>query len=144
MGDPGFEVPPFATASVREAMTPGVISCPPETPMRTVARMMASYRVHAVVVFAEDGWSIVSDLDLVEACSAVDDRTAGSSAASPLVTVTPAETLERAAQLMAEHETTHLIVCEPGAQRPIGVLSSLDIARALAIEPLRREVGFAG
>jgi CBS domain-containing protein len=135
---------PFGDARVRDAMTPGVISCAPETPLRTVARMMATYRVHAVIVFDEDDWRIVSDLDLVGAATAADDRTAGSVSATPLVSVSPDETLGRAAQLMAEHESAHLVVRELGADRPIGVISTLDIARALAVEQLRREVGFAG
>ena len=45
--------------------------------------------------------------------------------------VAPDETLERAAQLMTEHSTAHLIVVDPQRQRPIGVLSTLDIAASL-------------
>jgi CBS domain-containing protein len=118
----------------------GILTCPPETPLRTVARMMADYRVHCVAVYTDpdsdfDGrvWGIVSDLDLVGAADGdVEDRTAGGTAASPVVTTTPAETLERAAQLMREYATAHLVVVEPGADRPVGILSTLDIARALA------------
>src|SRR6478672_7566653 len=70
------EEPPvaFEVGTVGDAMSRGVISCPPETPLRVVARMMATYGVHAIFVFeyAEDGeapqlWSVVSDLDLVAA-----------------------------------------------------------------------------
>ncbi len=132
---------PFTQAAVRDVMTPGVISCPAETPLRVVARMMTAYRVHAVVVFddrddfeLERGWGIVSDLDLVAAGALADERTAGGTAASPLVTVSPAETVERAAQLMVENEVTHLVVAEPGARRPAGIISTLDVARAIAAE----------
>lgn len=132
----------FSTALVREVMTPGVIGCPPETPLRTVARMMASYRVHAVVVDHDFGWSVVSDLDLVEALGAgADIPTAGRIARTPAVTVAPDETLERAAQLMAEHEVSHLVVAVEGIDRPLGVLSTLDVARALAIEPGTHDAG---
>jgi CBS domain-containing protein len=48
--------------------------------------------------------------------------------------VSPGETLERAAQLMTEHNTAHLIVVDPKQQRPLGVLSTLDIAGTLARE----------
>src|SRR5262249_50533427 len=41
----------FETATVRDAMSNGVISCPPETPLRVVARMMATFGVHAIFVF---------------------------------------------------------------------------------------------
>lgn len=127
---------------VAEAMTRGVINCPPETPLRTVARMMATHRVHAVAVHQELGWGIVSDLDLVaSAAFDVDERTAGQAASSPAITVTSVESIERAAQLMAEHETSHLIVVEPTTGSPLGVISSIDIARVLATEQGRFDYG---
>jgi CBS domain-containing protein len=45
-----------------------------------------------------------------------------------VVTVSPQETLDRAAQLMLEHSTDHLVVVDPLELRPVGVLSTLDIA----------------
>jgi CBS domain-containing protein len=131
---------PFDEASVGDAMSAGVISCPPETPLRTVARMMATYRVHAIFVFdyghTDDNvelWGLVSDLDLAAAsCADVDGGTARDSAATPLVTVCDDEPLERAAQLMAEHGIAHLAVVDRATQRPIGVVSTLDVARAVA------------
>jgi len=42
------------------------------------------------------------------------------------------ETLRRAAQLMGEHEVTHLVVVEPTTTKPLGVLSTLDLAEVLA------------
>ena len=98
--------------------------------------MMATHRVHSVVVFGHDDalapWGVISDLDLV---AAIGDRaTAGSVAATPVVTVPPSDTLLRAAQLMREHATAHLLVAsEHGV--PIGVVSTLDVARAFAAEP---------
>jgi CBS domain-containing protein len=124
--------------TVVEAMSPGVISCSPETPLRTVARMMNTYRVHCVVVFGHDEelapWGVVSDLDLVRAAASedLDVRNAGATAATPVVLVEPEERLDRAAQLMADHETTHLVVADQLTGRPLGVLSTLDIARAIA------------
>jgi len=132
---------PFDSARVSDAMSPGVISCPPETPLRVVARMMATFSVHSVFVFEhrdEDDediqlWGVVSDLDLVAAGRAnVDERTAGSSAVTPLVTVATDAPLARAAELMAEHGISHLAVVDPVSKRPVGVLSTLDIARSIA------------
>lgn len=127
---------------VAEAMHPGVLTCPLETPLRDVARMMALYRIHAVVVFGEDTddtsgtglWGVVSDLDLVQAAVGHDlaNRTAGGTAVTPAVMIAADESLERAAQLMSEHHVTHLVVVDSGATRPVGVVSTLDIARALA------------
>jgi CBS domain-containing protein len=133
----------FETATVADAMSPGVISCPPETPLRVVARMMATFAVHSVFVFEhrdeddEDSrlWGIVSDLDLVAAGRLdVDHRTAGASAVTPIVAVRTDAPLVRAADLMAQHGVAHLAVVEPASGRPIGVISTLDIARAIAVE----------
>lgn len=132
----------FEEGKVGEAMHPGVITCPLETPLSTVARMMTMYRVHAIVVYGEpevDGpegnlWGVVSDLDLIAVAAAetLDDRTAGGSAATPVVSVGPDESLVRAAQLMAEHGTAHLVVVDQFTTRPVGVLSTLDLATVLA------------
>ena len=126
---------------VSDAMTTGLISCTPESSLRAVARLMATHLVHAVYVFdyrAEDDedsqlWGLVSDLDLVAAARAdIEARTAGDSAVTPLVTVRSDDSLDRAAQLMAENGVSHLAVIDPKTRRPVGVLSSLDIARVVA------------
>jgi CBS domain-containing protein len=129
----------LASIRVADAMHHGILTCPPETPLRTVARMMTRYRVHCIAVYADpdsdfDGlvWGIVSDLDLVGAAAVdIEERTAGGTARSPVVTTTPDETLEEAARLMREHETSHVVVVVPGSDRPIGILSTLDIAEVL-------------
>jgi CBS domain-containing protein len=122
-------------------MTSGLISCPPETPLRVVAQIMAREHVHAVYVFdygAEDDetielWGIVSDLDLVAAALGdLDDLTARDSSITPLLTISSDERLERAAQLLAEHGVTHLAVVDPLTHRPCGVLSTLDVAGVIA------------
>ena len=121
---------------IAEAMSRGTLSCQAETPLRTIARMMSEHRVHCVVVTELDGvsesaWGIVTDVDLMGAANTdLDERTAADSAATEMLTVGPEETLERAAQLMSEHEVSHLVVVE--RDKPIGVLSSLDVAGALA------------
>lgn len=124
---------------VAEAMHDGVLVCAPETPLSALAELMAAERVHCVVVAedAEDAsslWGVVSDLDLVAAATVrdLDEQTAGGSSASLALTIAPSETLQRASQLMTEHATAHLVVVEPASGRPVGVLSTLDIARALA------------
>jgi CBS domain-containing protein len=123
------------TGTVGEAMTPGVLTCLPVTPLRDVARMMARHRVHAIVVFGTDDrlhpWGVVSDLDLIGAIGTHAD--AGAVAASPVITVTPEVTLEHATTLMNENETTHLLVVSDKGL-PVGVISSLDVARAFAAE----------
>jgi CBS domain-containing protein len=132
---------PFARARVADVMTEGLISCAPSTPLRSVARLMSKHRVHSVFVF-DDGleddektelWGLVSDLDLVASAWAdVDEQTAGESAVTPLVYVSKSDDLRHAAQLMAESGVSHLAVVDPLTRRPFGVVSTLDIARAIA------------
>jgi CBS domain-containing protein len=135
------------TLDVADAVHPGLISCPPETPLRTVARMMATYRVHAILVAAHgdeplpggERWGIVSDVDLVRAAGEDDfaERPAGALATTPVLTVAAHDRLAAAARLMTERGASHLIVLEPRSGKPLGVLSTLDVARALAGFPER-------
>jgi len=128
----------FETGTVGDAMSRGVISCAPETPLRVVARMMATYGVHAIFVFDGDDeapnlWAVVSDLDLVAAAQLdLDTLTAATSAVTPLVSVAADSSIAEAGSLMAQYGVAHLAVTEPGSRRPIGVISTLDIARAVA------------
>ena len=87
---------------------------------------MLQRRIHCVVVWHEPAtasdpqlWGVVSDLDLVKVAATEDvgARTASGSAATPALMVTPEETVRRAAQLMAEHEVTHLVVVD-GDEQP--------------------------
>jgi CBS domain-containing protein len=130
----------FEEATVGDVMSAGVISCAPETPLRAVARLMSTHRVHAIFVFdygAEDDettelWGVVSDLDVVAAGRVADMRTAGTSAVTPLLTIASDEPLERAVELMAASGVSHVAVLDPKSQRPAGVLSTLDVAGVLA------------
>ena len=40
--------------------------------------------------------------------------------------------LAAAAEAMVEHDVSHLVVVEGRSGRPVGVVSTLDVARALA------------
>src|ERR1700693_2339132 len=134
--------PSLTQLTAADAMHPGVVTCPLETPLPRVARMMALYRIHAVVVFGEESddvtgaelWGVVSDLDLVNAATAgeFEERTARGTAVTPVVMVEGNDSLAHVAQLMSEHESAHLVVVEPESARPIGIISTLDLARILA------------
>jgi CBS domain-containing protein len=132
--------PPAAETLVSDAMHHGIVTCPRDTPLTDVAELMARHRIHAVVVTdasddAADLWGVVSDLDLVAAASVRDlaEQCAGATAATAALSVAPTETLQRAAQLMTEHGTAHLVVVDTSRMRPVGVLSTLDVAAALAV-----------
>jgi CBS domain-containing protein len=128
-----YRTPSYEHATAGEAMRAGVISCPPETPLRQVAQMMATEHIHCVVVIDEGRWGVVSDLDLLRAADGdLETVMAGDVAASDLPTVTTEERLDRVAQVMVEHEVAHLLVVEPTSERAAGVLSTLDVAGVLA------------
>ncbi|HSC73243.1 MAG TPA: CBS domain-containing protein [Gaiellaceae bacterium] len=138
--------PTLRDLRVGDAMHPGLVSCSVDTPLRDVARMMATYRVHAILVTAHDGevtsgqpWGVVSDLDLLRAAETADvaATSAREVAGTPVVMVAADQALAHAAGLMAEREVSHLLVVEPQSRRPFGVISTLDLARALAGFPER-------
>jgi CBS domain-containing protein len=135
-----YLLPAFEKATVADVMRHGVMGCSPEAPAVEVARMMATHHIHAVVVEginvdAVHGeqlvWSVVSDLDLIRAAAVgVEGMTAADLAATEPLTVDPSTPLAEAAHMMEEHATAHLIVVAD--RRPVGMISTLDVAGALA------------
>src|SRR5262245_48373620 len=124
---------------VADGMHWGLVHCKPDVSLRTVAAVMSAERVHCVVVTenpldATVLWGVVSDLDLVAAATvrSLDEQGAGGTAMKPAVTALPHETLEEAARRMTEHAVSHLVVIDPVERRPLGVLSTLDLASAWA------------
>jgi len=136
-----YLTPSLDHATVADAMHPGVLACAPDAPLADVARMMASHHVHCVAVLgvARDqtgeslAWGLITDVDVVNAgLSPGGDATARTLARHGIVTVEPATPLRSAAELMLGSGTTHILVVEPRAQQPVGVLSTLDVAGVLA------------
>ena len=135
-----YLTPSFETATVADAMRTGVLSCPPDVPADVVARMMATHHIHSVVIEGvhrdpvrgeQLKWGVVSDMDLLRAARAgIEQLTAGEIAITESVTVEPTHALDEAARLMDEHDVAHLIVVDRG--RPVGILSTLDVAGVLA------------
>lgn len=136
-----YLMPSLEHATVGEAMHPGILSCHADTSATDVARTMATHQVHCVAVLApshdDSGetyvWGIISDLDLLRAGIQADGQeNAGALAGQPIISVKPSMPLREAAELMLTHRVTHLVVVDPGALRPVGILSSLDLAGVLA------------
>jgi CBS domain-containing protein len=128
-------------ARVRDVMTAEIVTCTPDVPLADVAGLMMRHRIHSVVVLAPavadppgegEGWSVLSDLDLVAAAPWADALAgAGTVAASPRVVVHPDDSLAAAAQAMAEHATSHALVVADAGDEPVGILSALDVAGAM-------------
>ena len=96
--------------------------------------------MHCVVVIDDPSdvrslWGVISDLDLIAAASVrrLTLQEAGGTAMTPALTVGPGEQLEHAAYLMTKHGVAHLVVVDPIEQRPVGILSTLDLAAALSV-----------
>jgi CBS domain-containing protein len=135
-----YLTPSFDHARVADAMRPRVLTCDPETPLVSVAQRMASEHVHAIVVLAQvepDGalerspWAVVTDHDILRSAPTIAGRTAGEVATGEVLLAQPDERLPDVAQRMLEHGTSHAVVVEPSTGRPVGVLSTLDIAGIL-------------
>ncbi len=119
---------------VQEVMHHGILSCGGDAPLGEVAGVMAKHRVHAVAVTSsESGRPVcfVSDLDIVAAMASGAAPSALQTAATEPLAVSAEDSLHRAAQLMAEHGVSHLVVLD-AASYPVGILSTLDLAVAFA------------
>jgi CBS domain-containing protein len=120
-------------------MRHGVLTCPPETSLTTVARMLAHNHVHAVVVTPphvesdeeERTWAVVTDLHVLRARADTDAATAGGSASRDIVTVAADDPLDWVAERMVEHHTSHAVVVSREEDRPVGMISTLDLAGVL-------------
>jgi CBS domain-containing protein len=136
-----FLLPHFEHATVADAMHPGILSCAADAPPAEVARMMSTHHVHSVVVKASgDGdaegspvWGIITDLDLLSACIRRDaPDTAAELARQPVVSLATTAPLRDAADLMLTRGISHIVAVNPETNRPVGILSTLDIAGVLA------------
>jgi predicted transcriptional regulator len=120
---------------VGEFASSGLLSVRPDASLDAVARLMSSNRIHAIAVDGDEpgATQVISDADLVAAAVSehFDQLSARDVAITEPVSVGHDEQLGRAAQLLTEHAVSHLIVTNRVGE-PIGVLSTLDIARAIA------------
>ena len=127
--------PSFDHARVADAMRPRILTCDAREPLVEVARRMATEHVHAIVVLrgAEPGgWSIVTDRDILRCADRLDELTAGDAPAHEPQTVVGDQPLHQAARQMAEGHASHAVVLDAPNGRPVGMLSTLDVAGILA------------
>lgn len=122
---------------IKDIITGKTHTCTPETELRGVAAMMVEHDCGAIPVVGEGAKAaplgIITDRDIVarslargedpEALSARDAMT------SNPVTVARDEDLERAMELMQEHQVRRLLVVDE-AENLAGVLSLADVVRA--------------
>jgi CBS domain-containing protein len=129
-------------ARIRDVMHRGLATCPPDTPLTVVARSMAEHRIHCVAVAGVDNisgreehlltWGLIDDLDLVVALHrGALDAPAATIAEPALVALQEDASLDRAAALMLEHDTRHVMAVGQSGL-PSGMVSTLDVAWILA------------
>jgi predicted transcriptional regulator len=121
---------------VAEFVRRGIVTCAPDAGLDEVARAMADNRVHAIFVSGDDPASepaAILDTDLVAAIATghLGHFRAANFASANAPTVFLDDDLARAVELLADRRVSHLVV-RAADQTPMGVFSTLDIARAFA------------
>jgi CBS domain-containing protein len=127
--------PELRHVRVRDCMHHGILSCDGDATLGEVAGVMSKHRIHSVAVtnhHADRPVGIISDLDVVAALASGEEPRAAQMAATEPVAVSAEDSLGHAAQLMAEHGVSHLVVLDATSGYPSGILSTLDIAAAYA------------
>ena len=130
--------------TVVDAMHAGIVTCSPSAGLGEVAAAMAEHGIHCVVAIDEGPpgedddrlWGVVSDLDLMRGIASPMDLDAGNLAELDVATAAPEDSLEDAARTMARRGVAHLVVVADG--RPVGVISTLDVARVMGPAASRR------
>jgi CBS domain-containing protein len=113
----------------------GIVSCTPDAPLAKVAELMASNRVHAVVVVDDERAEppVISDLDLAGAVASdhFDHLRASDVAGTEAISLKESDSLAHAAQVFADRKVSHVIV-RNDRRYPIGIVSTHDLAVAIA------------
>ena len=135
-----YLTPALEHASAGDAMRPRVLTCTADTPLFVAAQRMSGEHVHALVVLRphpasgddDRPWAVLTDRDLLQHASEASVLTAGEVASGPVVTARPGDRLAELAERMIRHHASHAVVVDPVDDRPIGVVSTLDVAGIIA------------
>jgi CBS domain-containing protein len=126
--------------TVGSVMQPGTITAPLDLSLTAVARMLAVYRVHAVVVHddlaeregGDPAWGVVTDRAVLAAAARTGlHGLCARDVARHGVTIPLYATLREAIAQMRREDTSHLLVVEATGRSPLGIVSTLDVAAAL-------------
>src|SRR5574340_1077297 len=143
------------TTTVQDVMQRGIVSCPLETPLKTVARLMSAHGVHCVVGIGatpEDDtslWGVVSDRDVLAAVAdgEVDGLDAGSCVQTDLVTVAPEVSVREAAKIMHRRGVSQLVtapVVTVTPETPLKEAAALLVERRISGMPVVEEGEIVG
>ena len=136
---------------VKRVMTRKVVTVGPDTPLKTVAEILADHRISGAPVCDRNGrvLGVVSEGDILHKERSRDGRagplypvarrwhrvpakaaarTAGEAMSSPAITIDPERRIDEAARLMLEREVNRLPVVSGG--RLVGIVTRADLVRA--------------
>lgn len=124
--------------TVKQCMTPVVLTVGPQHSLRDVSRLMTDRRVGAAVVLNPErsGIGIITERDILHALADgvdPDREPAEDHETAEVVYAAPSWTLEDAAAAMIRGARRHLVVVEDG--RIAGMISVRDIVREWAHAP---------
>jgi CBS domain-containing protein len=124
--------------TIDEIMNTEILSVPPELPAREVPPLLRSFGVSAAPVLDDDGRPIgvVSLRDVLDT-----DRRARDVMTRPAACVSMSATIEAAAAQVARGNRHRLVVVD-GTGAAVGMLSTLDVLRALLDVPTRHPEAF--
>jgi predicted transcriptional regulator len=126
---------------ISELMHAGLASCQRDATAVEIARIMSKCRVHLVVVMGVSParrdqpmiWGVVTDLDLLDALrTGKVEATAEDLAGGPVIRIRCTKSVLDAAETMIDHRAQHLVVVDSEGNEPLGIISTLDLARVLA------------
>jgi CBS domain-containing protein len=125
----GTRPPAVADGRVRDACSKGILTCSSFATVPEMGRLMASHHIHTLIVWQAGGarWGVVSDLDVAFA-ALCRPAVVADDLARHGPSISDAASLLRAITVMREQRTSHLVVIDSASERPIGILSALDIA----------------
>ncbi len=119
---------------VGEVMHKGTVTCPPETSLQEVVRILSDADVRAIVVVGANysALGIISHMDIMAHYGEnLTERQARDVMTREIVSVTPQTPLAEAVQLMVERRINRLLVAEATSSglMPVGILSTTDVIR---------------
>lgn len=131
--------------TVRDMMSEGVITCPPDLRLADIADEILEAGVHALFVEDEEGRivGVVSDIDLLagewllageEELQVLADLTANELMSTPVTTADADAGVTEVAARMARERIHRLLVIEAG--QPVGVIAISDIVARLGASPV--------
>lgn len=128
-----------AQLRVRDLMSIEPVTIRGDEPLAAADRLMRSFAVSGLPVVDRDGGliGVLSRTDLMALAGdpradVWQGKAVGATMTAPGLTVDADATLTEAATRMEDHRVHRLVVVEPEAGHPIGIISTTDVVRAVA------------